>query len=270
MNKHQLIFIKFGGSLITDKTMPMTPRVNMIKQLAIEVKQSLHSNPNLQLIIGHGSGSFGHAVAHEYQTHKGGQGRIYWDGFARVWAAARELNHIVINALTQVDLPVIAFPPSAAVISQDKSIKSWDTRPIQQALLRRLIPVVYGDVVFDSHLGGTILSTEDLFLHLTERFSPDRILLVGLDQGVYADTEHPSEIIPLITPQNFEKVLPALPASQAVDVTGGMLSKVVSMVSLIKTNPLLKILIFSGEQPGNLFSAIGNQNKLPGTLIAHQ
>ena len=37
--------------------------------------------------------------------------------------------------------------------------------------------MIYGDVVFDRLLGGTILSTEDLFAHLAAHLQPARLLV---------------------------------------------------------------------------------------------
>lgn len=275
-----LVFLKLGGSLITDKTKPMTPRLEIIHRLAEEIASAIQENPNLWLLIGHGSGSFGHAVAHQHQTQAGGTGQTYWQGFAEVWSAARALNQLVINGLTQTGVPVIAFPPSAGIIAHHKKIKSWDIGPIKLALSRGLVPVVQGDVTFDEKLGGTILSTEAIFQYLARELCPDNILIAGLEEGVYRDYpikshhSHPQannqkhkEIIPCITPNNFNQILPVLTTSQSVDVTGGMLAKVELMIHLTKENPNLKVQIFSGLNPMNLHRALNGETM--GTLIAN-
>jgi isopentenyl phosphate kinase len=269
MDHARLVFLKLGGSLITDKSKPMTPKLDVIRRLADEIAQVIHADTNIRLLIGHGSGSFGHAVADRYQTRSGGTGAAYWQGFSEVWAAARELNDIVIKELTRSGLPLIAFPPSAAIITENQRVKSWDIRPIKVALSQGLIPVVYGDVVLDSNLGGTILSTEELFHYLAGVLHPDEILLAGLDKGVFNDLHQPEEIIPLISPQNIHAVLPSLSSSKAVDVTGGMLTKVSLMVSLVVENPALKVRIFSGQEPGNLHKALSGEKIPASTQIIH-
>ena len=271
MTHSRLIFLKLGGSLITDKTQPMTPRPETLQRLAQEIAEVVSAEePNLRLLIGHGSGSFGHEVAGRFQTQLGGEGAAYWQGFYKVWSAARALNQIVLNAFTHAGLPVIAFPPSAGVISQNQHIIQWDTRPIAQALAHGLIPVVNGDVIFDIELGGTILSTEALFLHLAKVFQPQQILIAGLEAGVYRHPQQPQDIIPLITPENLPEFLPSLAPSSAVDVTGGMLAKVKSMLSLVAELPGLEVHIFSGVQPGNLRKALTGVGESSGTLITNQ
>jgi isopentenyl phosphate kinase len=263
------VFLKLGGSLITDKTQPLSPRSDIIQSLAKEIADAVNTKPGLSLIIGHGSGSFGHAVAKQHQTQFGGDGQAYWQGFSEVWRAARALNQLVVQALSAVDLPVLAFPPSAGLISENGHVKQWDLQPIKLALSHGLIPVVYGDVVFDTALGGTILSTEELFQHLARESHPRQILITGLEEGVYDHPQKPSTIIPLITPHNMEAVRPTLSTSQAVDVTGGMLAKVEAMVALVDEIPSLRVRIFSGQTPGRVRQALIEPQAPLGTLIAH-
>lgn len=260
MNQNDLVFIKLGGSLITDKTQPLTARIEVIKRLAEEIARAIDASPNLSLLIGHGSGSFGHAIASQYQTQAGGSGQSYWQGFAEVWHAARSLNEIVIQHLAGAGLPVIAFPPSAAAHAKNGAIVRWDLAGIKQAISHHLVPVVQGDVIFDEALGGTIVSTEKVFQYLAGPLKPAKILLAGLDTGVFSDPDQPDQIIPQITPTSFAAVLPALSGARAMDVTGGMLSKVQLMVSLVQADPDLKIMIFSGVHPGNLFQALLGQS----------
>lgn len=265
MNQSKLIFLKLGGSLITDKTKPLTPRPDVIQRLSAEIAQAYRENPQMRLVIGHGSGSFGHAIASLYQTQTGGKGGEYWHGFAEVWRAARQLNQILINKLSSTGLPVIAFPPSAGLIATNKNPESWDTHPIKIALSHNLIPVVQGDVVFDTELGGTIFSTEQVFQVLSREFLPDRILLAGIDQGVYHDPKQPADIIPYITPSNISNVFPSLSGAKAMDVTGGMLAKVRLMLSLVQENPSLEVQVFSGVEAGNIQKALAGKHL--GTLI---
>src|SRR5215207_11554757 len=67
----ELIFLKLGGSLITDRTQPYTPRLDIIEDVALQISAALQDYPDLRLVIGHGSGSFGHVAASEYHTRDG-------------------------------------------------------------------------------------------------------------------------------------------------------------------------------------------------------
>ncbi len=254
-----LTFLKLGGSLITDKNSPLTPKPDVIKRVCVEISRAINETPDLPLVLGHGSGSFGHAIASQHQTQSGGQGGSYWHGFAQVWQAARQLNQIVVDNLTQTGLPVIAFPPSASVLTKDQRLISWDTNPLQTALSHGLIPLVQGDVVFDTDLGGTIVSTEQVFQHLAKTLHPAHILLAGLDAGVYRNPETSEDIIRHITPSNYQEIFPVLSGAKAKDVTGGMLAKVRYMLTLVSEHPTLEVHIFSGAEPGNIYQALMGQ-----------
>ncbi|TLN11867.1 uridylate kinase, partial [bacterium] len=180
MTKGGLTFLKLGGSLITDKSTARTTRHVDLARLASEIADALEKDPAMKLVLGHGSGSYGHFAAKKYGTFDGVHTELQWRGFAEVWRDARELNEIVMGALAQVGLPVMAFPASAIVTSANRSVLHWETETLEKALSHGLIPVVQGDVVFDSILGGTILSTEDQFYHLAKRLEPRRILLDAL------------------------------------------------------------------------------------------
>jgi isopentenyl phosphate kinase len=115
---------------------------------------------------------------------------------------------------------------------------------------------VYGDTVFDRARGGTILSTEDLFDHLAMQLHPTRILLAGLESGVWQDYPACTRLVPVITKGNLAEIGPSLGESAATDVTGGMASKVQQSLALVDRVPGLEILIFSGEEPQALQNAV--------------
>ncbi len=260
-----LYFLKLGGSLITEKSRAHTPRPEALKRLAGEIASVFNQNAGLQLIVGHGSGSFGHVPAKRYGTRQGVTTPEGWRGFAEVWYEATALTRIVVEALHQANLPVVAFSPSASAISRNGKIKTWDLSPLQAALDAGLLPLTHGDVAFDQGWGGTILSTEDLFEYMTQHLRPKRILLAGIEPGVWADYPRCTNLVSEITPQTLSEYFPALGGSSNTDVTGGMASKVQQSLALIETFPWLSIQIFSGDIPGNVQRAL--QGEVVGTLL---
>lgn len=261
----ELIFLKLGGSLITDKTRPYTPCLDKLVELTTQIATVLAERPNLRLLLGHGSGSFGHTAANEHNTRAGVHDMQGWHSFAEVWFQASVLNHLVMEALHNARIPAMAFPPSVSVMAHDGTIETWDLGMIKAALDTGLLPVIYGDVVFDSKRGGTILSTEDLMIHLARELHPKRILLAGLEQGVWADFPARTRLINEITPEGYTSIRKGVGAATGADVTGGMSSKVEQMLGLIQTIPGLQVYIFSGEESGNL--ALALRGEVLGTII---
>ncbi|MFQ6100539.1 MAG: isopentenyl phosphate kinase [Anaerolineae bacterium] len=261
------IFLKLGGSLITDKTRAYTARREAIARLACEVRQALDVAPDLRLLIGHGSGSFGHWAARPYGTRQGVHTPSQWRGYAEVAAAAARLNRIVTDAFLEAGVPVLSVQPSASVRCHDYALEYLDMRPIHAALARGLVPLVYGDVALDDVHGGTIVSTEDLFLYLAHELRPARILLLGEVDGVL---DSDGGVIPRITPADLPTMREVLGGSEGVDVTGGMADKVARMVGLVQRHPETRVHVLTGVEPGLLTQALLDTDPHVGTWITAQ
>lgn len=260
-----LIFLKLGGSLLTDKTGMEALRVETLSRLAREIAGARAANPPLRLVLGHGSGSFGHFAAAKHGTRSGVSGTEQWAGFAEVCDAAARLNRHVIAALLAAGVPAIGLPPSSSAAVVDGHITQLATSPIEAALEAGIVPVVFGDVAFDVIRGGTIISTEEVMDHLAGLLRPDWLLLAGETAGVF-DTD--GALIPFLTASNLASYLPALGGSRGTDVTGGMAAKVQAMLSLTQAQPGLKVRIFSGLQEGLLARLLIDPSLPEGTLLA--
>ena len=258
-----LVLIKLGGSLITDKRVERSLRHAAVSQLAGEIRAALLARPELKIVIGHGSGSFGHFAASQNKTIAGVQTEDQWRAFAHVATVAAELNYLVGEILVSAGLPIWRIQPSASALCKDGELQNLSIAPIQSALEHNLIPVLYGDVALDEVRGGTIISTEKIFHYVSYHMAVDQILLLGEVEGVY---DAQGKVIPEITPSNYPAIQAALGGSAGVDVTGGMETKVSDMLSLVHAKPNLSIRIMEGRSKGLLESTLIGTTK-PGTLI---
>jgi isopentenyl phosphate kinase len=261
----QTIFLKLGGSLITDKDQANTPLISRIDLIANQIRLFVNRFPDFRLVIGHGSGSFGHFAASHFHTRAGVNTSEEWTGFTKVWAAARNLNQIVVDRLSLAGLPVISFPLSSSAVTRQGEPSDWNTRPILLALQHNLLPIIYGDVVLDDIFGGTILSTEEQFAALVPLLKPERILLAGSEEGVWRDFPARTALISDITPSTYPSIDKKIFGSASVDVTGGMAAKVRSMLTLAQNNPGLQVQIFSGKSEDAIFQAL--TGKPLGTIL---
>jgi isopentenyl phosphate kinase len=261
----ELVFLKLGGSLITDKNQRYTVRLERLAELADEIRSALSDSPDLRLVLGHGSGSFGHYAVREHMSRgaasgtAGGAGdeHAYWAGYSEVWYRASELNRHVMDALHTSGVPSISLAPSAVVEAAEGRIHHWDLTSIRSAIGAGLTPVIFGDIVFDTARGSSVLSTEALMTHLAPVLRPSRILLAGLEAAVWKDYPFRNEPIERITPSSFPALAGGLGSSHGTDVTGGMRTKVEDMVALTTALPDVTIQIFSGENHGNVRAALG-------------
>jgi isopentenyl phosphate kinase len=264
----QLIFLKLGGSLITDKRQPETPRLDVIRQVAATIAAALRQQPELRLVVGHGSGSFGHVFGRRYGTRAGVHTPEEWYGYAATADAAARLNRIVIGALLEAQVPAWSIQPSVALRCADGRIETGPDDTVSEALARGLTPVVFGDVALDRVRGGTIASTEEIFALLVTHLRPQRLILAGEVDGIFtADPQLVPDArrITAITPLQFAEIAGSLGESHGVDVTGGMRAKVEESLAMVQNTRGLEIIICSGLQPESLGAALRGEQV--GSLI---
>lgn len=254
-----LIFLKLGGSLITDKRQPELPRLDVIQRLADEIAKARSHNPALRLLIGHGSGSFGHVHARRHGIRTGVHSAEAWAGFAATADAAARLNRLVTAALLAGGVPAWSIQPSAALRCVDGRVVEGPLAAVQGALAHGLVPLVYGDVALDDVRGGTIASTEEIFEWLAAHLYPQRLILAGEVDGIYTadpQLDPTATRIAEVTPATLQAIQAGLGGSYGVDVTGGMAAKVAQAVGMVTAHPGLDVLICSGLVADHLLQAL--------------
>lgn len=257
MSKGETVFLKVGGSLITDKTRRETPRLEVLDRVAEEIARALGRRRDLRLVLGHGSGSYGHFAAERYGVHR--SALADWRGYAETAAAAARLNRLVIDRCLAAGVPAVSLQPSASARTRGGEIQELAAWPVAALLGRGLVPVVYGDVALDERQGCSIISTEAIMAYLAPSIAPRRFLLAAEVDGVYtADPlrDPAARPIPLLTPAMWEAAERRLAGARGVDVTGGMRSKVRQMLDLVESQPGLEAFIFSGLAPGRVEAAL--------------
>jgi isopentenyl phosphate kinase len=265
---NELVFLKLGGSLITDKSREATAREEVIRRAAREIRSALEARSDLRLLLGHGSGSFGHFVARQHGLLE--EGPPNWRGYAETGAAAACLNRLLTDIFLAEGVPVVSIQPSASAHCRDGELIRMETEPIELILRHGLVPLVYVDVALDRVRGCTIISTEQIFAYLAELLEPTRIVQAGEVEGVFtADPlrDESARLIPEISGRNFAQVEHVLAGSHGVDVTGGMLSKVRIMYALVQERPELKVQLISGQQPGMIKRVLLEPDLEDGTTI---
>jgi isopentenyl phosphate kinase len=261
----QAVLLKLGGSLITDKAGEEKARPEVLERLAAEIVRSARSLPG-QLIVGHGSGSFGHVAAHRYSLAQGLRSADQLPGVSLTQDRAAALHRLVIGALSAAGaLPFSLAPSSCVVAAAGRPVDIAD-EPLLLALGHGLIPVLYGDVVLDREWGVSICSTERLFELLARRLGRRgvrvrRAIWLGATDGVYDGAGRP---IPRLSAEGFATAREAIGGAAGADVTGGMLHRVETALALAQLG--IPSLIANGTIPGLLESALRGDH-VPGTEV---
>jgi len=265
--RKKIILIKLGGSLITDKEKPFTPKISLIDDLSRQISEALKENSNLQIIIGNGGGSFPHYPALQYKMNEGIKEEKQKYGFCLVQDAAAKLNRIIVDSLLKYNLNAVSLSPSSMIITKNGKIKNFFPHSLLLMLKLQIIPVTYGDIVLDEVKGSHILSTEVILNFLAlflkrQGFEIDKIIHNGLTKGVL---DGKGKTIKKITLKNFPQIKKNFYQTFGFDVTGGMFHKVKESLSLTKYG--IKSFIINGTAEKNLLKNVLLGKKVEGTWI---
>jgi isopentenyl phosphate kinase len=261
----QMLMVKLGGGVITDKNVHYGLREDVLSRLASEIARGYAMLGESKLIIGNGAGSFAHFSAHKYKTTEGFVDENSRVGMGWVRHDAVKLNQIVFEQLLLANVPVFSYSPSSLMSVSNRLTKQIFTESIEDGLKNGIVPLVYGDVVVDALRGCDVYSTERVFDELAKYFAKNyqvKVIHVSAEEGVYKTGQ--ASVFEKITKDNFEEVKQHLGGSKGVDVSGGMLHKVEECLELTKLG--INSLIVSGMVEGRVAEVISGK-KTVGTII---
>lgn len=260
-----LYLVKLGGSLITDKTRPQTARKEVIARLASEISEA-QAVSDAQLVVGHGSGSFGHMSAKEYGIHRGVESADQLAGVGVTQGNASILHGLVFQSLISAGVPAFSLSPSSFAVAKKGLSETLWPEPLLLALDLGLVPAVYGDVVMDREWGASICSTESLFLALVPALASRGrfvrgVIWLGETDGVLDPN---GKVIPQIETDEIADIADGISGASGVDVTGGMRHRLEAAETLARLG--VPSWIGNGLVAGNLVTAI-TENFEGGTRI---
>lgn len=229
----KITILKLGGSIITQKNQAMVARDDYIEAIAKRIAYLQHAYPDQAFIVTHGSGSFGHFTAEQYdfETAKTSKEKIKAAVHTRLTAAY--LHNIVISKLVNAGATAMSIAPSNCMVELvEESQIQFFSQPFEHLLPRNIIPCLYGDVIMSEKHDFSICSTEHLIKALIDilgqipEYSIERVIMLTDVDGVYVSKNGKQEIVDEITQKTFPKIEKYLIKNLHPDVTGGMLHKV--------------------------------------------
>ena len=243
-----LIIIKLGGSLITEKNKD-TPAINYtnLKRLAKEVGEA-YKEGNFALVFVHGAGSFGHVIVKKTGINKGITKESQLIDFAETQRLQNELDAEVCKEFIKNGVPAIPVQASATAVMNAKKFEGMDTNAIKGMLEIGLVPTLFGVPAYDRTQGCSILSGDDICTYLSKELNAKRLIHATDVGGVFDSNpkeNSDAKLIPEITHQNFKEVLEKTSGSSNTDVTGGMQNKIKDLLDLKET----KSEIINGNKP---------------------
>jgi isopentenyl phosphate kinase len=243
--------VKLGGSAITDKSRECTPDISTINESAHQLAK--YRKP---LIILHGAGSYGHPIVAKAKLQEGFRERSQLRAIAETELCLGQLTRMVEVALLRRNMSFAPLRPMSFLTMKNGRIDELFIEPLNRALKIGLIPLIHGDLAFDSTRGVSVISADQLASHLGLALNGARVLF-GCDvDGVFMDRPSPNKprLIKTVDRPNARQVVWNLKSSSSEDATGGMYNKVTEALKLARHGR--RCYIFNLKKEGFLAKAL--------------
>jgi isopentenyl phosphate kinase len=244
----ELIILKLGGSVITEKDAASTFNRSLLEEIAKEL-----SGIGSKLLLIHGAGSFGHPIAKEYRIHQGYSDRSQLRGVTETKRSMLSLTMMITEALAKHNVPVVPFLSSSCMVAKAARLVNMDIEPFEMMLNLGLVPLCSGDVVADLKMGFCIISGDQIAVYLAKKLKAKTVIF-GCDVDGVFDSDpkkNPNaSLISLLTPKTLTKQMNILGESTATDVTKGMLGKIKESSELVSHGG--EVVILNLKRPQNL------------------
>ncbi len=259
MVKNQIIILKFGGSVITEKSSGR-PRIReaAVQQLAKELKLFIQRSPKTRIILLHGAGSFGHPLVYQHKLLERPLTGSRLLGFAEIVCSMRHMANLLTDNFRAAKLPVLPLQTSAVLNEKNNAMVLFNLYHLKQILDAGFIPLLGGDMGLTQKKQAVVVSADRLAVLLAKAFPVSRIIFASDVDGVF-DKFPPSgntQPLPFLSRKNLRRLLKKMNEQKSqYDTTGGMTGKLRTMLSLRGK----EVIIFNGLRPGNLTKALAGK-----------
>ena len=244
-----MLLVKLGGSIITNKKKPLSPRKKTIDSIVYSLRKVKED-----MVLVHGGGSYGHYWSVKYDMHtKPANYNIR--GVSIVKNSMIELNKIILDSFLKNKLNPYCLPPSNFMLGTKPITKKINE--IKKIANSGLIPITFGDALWYANKKSYILSGDQIMSILARVIRPRLSIFILNEDGLYSNLKSKK----LINEFKNEKISIK---KDTMDVTGGMTRKVSEATNISKMG--LKVFFVNGNKPNRIVNAI-NGNKFEGTLF---
>ncbi len=261
--KRKLTIIKLGGSLLTDKSTPYTANDELITSVVKELKECIDSGLIEDLIIVHGVGSFGHVPVFKHKLHLGFQQSDQLIAMSRTQHEINEFRlKLTLAFIEHGDLPVNLLHASSFCTSEKMKISSSFLQAVKGYLSIGMIPLIGGDMLYDSKMGFSVGSGDQFVVLFAKQFSADRVIFVSDVDGVYTSEpkQNPdAKVIESVSLEMLSDIIEKTDSASLKDVSGAMKGKLQAIMSLKDMiSDGSEVILMSMKRYGNLKSILSD------------
>lgn len=255
-NTNEIILLKLGGSLLTDKDKPFSIREDVVKSA---IRQIIDANKKIILI--HGGGSFGHPLAKKYEITAGINPEIPNQilGLTETHQSMNKFNSFIINLLLELNYPALSIQTSSIFIKDSQTISTYSIDIIETALDLDILPILYGDIILDKQGSFSIISGDKIILELCKnlnKYKVSKVIFTMETDGIYVEDKGKNKLLTECYVNDLDR-LKLSNLGQKIDVTGGIKGKLNMINKICKYN--IPVHLINGLEKENILRALKSQ-----------
>eukprot|EP01028_Stygiella_incarcerata_P012774 TRINITY_DN80441_c0_g1_i1.p1 TRINITY_DN80441_c0_g1~~TRINITY_DN80441_c0_g1_i1.p1 ORF type:complete len:285 (+),score=91.53 TRINITY_DN80441_c0_g1_i1:52-906(+) len=187
-----IVVIKLGGSLLTNKAIPKEIREDVLHSCVEEIRTLRDQNTLQNICIIHGVGSYGHPPVVRHKLH---HGLIHEDqllALSKTQSEVQEFRSRLVHEFQMAGLPVILLQASSSMVCDGMKEKTYFCDPLKRFMKVGMIPVMGGDMVVDEKMGFCVCSGDLLAVAIARELGATKLVFACDVEGVYDDdpTKH--------------------------------------------------------------------------------
>ena len=249
-----MIILKLGGSVITDKSKECFFRKEIVDNLSKQIKKA-----NKEIILVHGAGSFGHIQAEKFKLNNGYFDKKQLHGFSVTHERVQRLNTLVLKSLQDNGISAVSISPHSIVKLDNHKLADMNYNIFEEYLKNQFTPVTFGDVVLDKKLRFSICSGDLLSIALANHFKPEKVIYVIDVDGLYTSNPKINKNAKLLESSTIEQLENfSTSLDSHADVTGGMGGKLDAIKTIAKLG--MNTILVNGNKPDRLYKLLVEEN----------
>jgi len=257
------IVLKLGGSLLTDKSTPYKLREEVIKAVAVEIKECIDLGLIKNLVIVHGVGSFGHPPVLKYNLHKGFRNKDQLIFMTKTQQIVNEFRKTIATTFLEEGIPVNLMHASSMVMGNKMVITDYTFDPLKGFLSLGMVPLIGGDMMYDSSMGFSVCGGDQLAVVLSRVVDAKQLIFATDVPGVFDKDpklgEH-AQLLREININEIEQLVSKLNETANNDASGKMRGKLLSLISIKdQIQEGLEVVILSMNKKGVLKNYLKGQ-----------
>lgn len=220
MRDKPTLVLKFGGSVLTDRSSEDTLQVPMVEKFIRKLITLRQALPEQQIVIVLGGGSYGHVPVDDHALDHRNEGAKQ---YSRLTLGLYRLLSDFLTIGYELGLEMDPFQSNNLFVCDDGQISDHYNQSLIACLANGGMPVLTGGAAYDKQHGQLIYGSDRIVSLLAKQLNIRECLYICDCPGIYQQDR--TTIFERVTPKEQAEVVASFYSNDKLDVTGSMLGK---------------------------------------------